>query len=120
MNYFDTANNYYIKKDYKSALMFYEKAIGLQENLTSALYNAAVCLIKLKDYEKAIHLLKRAIHFRNESKYFFNLAYCNMKLKNKRKALIYFNTAWSLDNSDSDCEKAISMIIKSYNNNFKK
>lgn len=120
MNYFDTANNYYIKKDYKSALIFYEKSIRLNENLTSALYNAAVCLIKLKEYQKAIHLLKRAISFKKESKYFFNLAYCNMRLKNKNKALIYFNTAWALDNSDNDCKKAISIIIKSYNNNFKK
>jgi hypothetical protein len=37
-------------------------------------------------------------------------------LKNNKKALVYFNTAWSLDNNDKDCEKAINLIIKNYAN----
>ena len=28
-----------------------------------------------------------------------------------KKALIYFNIAWSLDSSDTDCEKAINLIM---------
>ena len=34
------------------------------------------------------------------------------KLKEEiKKALIYFNIAWSLDSSDTDCEKAINLIM---------
>ncbi|SMC20758.1 Tetratricopeptide repeat-containing protein [Clostridium acidisoli DSM 12555] len=114
MNYFNDANDYYNKKDYKNALNFYLKSVKLKENETASLYNAAVCLIKLGTYDKAISLLERAIKLKQDSRYFFNLGYCNIMLKNKKKALIYFNTAWSLDNSDNDCERAISMITKSY------
>jgi hypothetical protein len=33
-------------------------------------------------------------------------------LKNTKKALIAFNTAWCLDNSDKDCEMAINILLK--------
>ena len=114
MNYFNEANDYYNKKEYKNALNLYIKSVNLKENEAASLYNAAVCLIKLGAYDKAIELLKKATKLKQDSRYFFNLGYCNVMLKNKKKALIYFNLAWSLDNSDSDCEKAISMITKSY------
>lgn len=32
-------------------------------------------------------------------------------LNEDKKALNYFNTAWSLDNSDLECEKAINLIL---------
>ncbi|WP_026884483.1 tetratricopeptide repeat protein [Clostridium akagii] len=117
MNYFNEANDYYNKMEYKVALNLYLKSAHLKENETASLYNAAVCLIKLGVYDKAIELLKKAISLKQDSRYFFNLGYCNVMLKDKKKALIYFNVAWSLDNSDSDCEKAISMITKSYKKN---
>jgi len=31
-----------------------------------------------------------------------------------KKALNYFNTAWSIDNTDTECEKAISFILSKY------
>ncbi|MDP4144298.1 MAG: tetratricopeptide repeat protein [Bacillota bacterium] len=113
MNYFEKANILYGKKDYKRALALYKKAIEFKDNEAAALYNSAVCLIKLKEYENAILLLKSAINLKQDSRYFFNLGYCYAMLNNKKKALLYFNTAWSLDNSDDDCEKAINMIIHS-------
>lgn len=113
MEYFNKANDLYNKKDYKEALNLYKKSIEIKENEAASLYNAAVCLIKLKSYEKAISLIKEAIYIKQDSKYFFNLGYCYAMLKNSPKALIYFNTAWSLDNNDSDCEKAIGLLIKS-------
>lgn len=113
MNYFEKANNLYNCKDYKNAISFYKKSIELKENQASSFYNSAVCFIKLKEYENAIPLLKSAIKHKNESKYFFNLAYCCAMTRNNKKALIYFNMAWCLDNSDSDCEKAINIIINS-------
>jgi tetratricopeptide (TPR) repeat protein len=117
MSYFQKANDLYNGKDYKQALAMYQKAIELKDNEAASLYNAAVCFIKLKDYEKAIPLLKSSIMKKREAKYFFNLGYCHAMLKDNKKALIYFNTAWSLDNTDSDCEKAINLIMKNYAKN---
>lgn len=117
MNYFEKANEYYNTKEYKKAIEHYQMAINLKENESASFYNAGVCFIKLKDYDKAITLLRKAIELRRESKYFFNLAYCYAMLKDTKKALIYFNTAWSLDNNDKDCEKAIKLIVQGYKKN---
>ena len=114
MNYFKEANNFYNRKDYISALSLYQKSIEVKQNEAASFYNWAVCLIKLKSYEEAIPLLKKALIIKQDSRYFFNLGYCHSMLKNRRKALMYFNTAWALDNNDTDCEKAINMITNSY------
>jgi ATP-dependent Clp protease ATP-binding subunit ClpC len=73
--------------------------------------------VKNESYEKAAELIKKAIHLKSDSKYFFNLGYCYAMLKNNRKALICFNTAWALDNSDSDCEKAVNKLLNYYKKN---
>jgi len=117
MSYFQRANELYNTKDYRKAIDFYRKAAEFKDNEAASLYNAAVCFIKLKEYEKAINLLKSAICKKADSKYFFNLGYCYAMLKDKRKALVNFNTAWALDNTDRDCEKAINLIIHQYKKN---
>lgn len=114
MSYFKKANELYSLKDYRTAIELYKKAAALKDNEAASTYNAAVCFIKLKEYNKAIPLLKTAIMSKPDSKYFFNLAYCYSMLKNDKKALIYFNMAWALDNEDRDCEKAINLILKKY------
>lgn len=58
--------------------------------------------------------LKLAVKIKNDNKYFFNIAYCHAMLNNTSKALYYFNLSWSINNEDSDCEKAINLIL---NNN---
>jgi tetratricopeptide (TPR) repeat protein len=117
MSYFQKANELYNSQDYIKAIDLYKKAAESKDNEAASLYNAAVCFIKLKMYEKAIPLLRSALHKRNDSKYFFNLGYCHAMLKDNKKALVYFNTAWSLDNDDKECEKAINLIIKNYAKN---
>lgn len=112
MSYFEKANELYNTKDYENAISLYKKAIENRENEACSYYNAAVCCIKLKEYSKGISLLRSALSLRQESKYFFNLAYCYAMLNDSKKALVYFNTAWALDNSDKDCEKAISLLTK--------
>lgn len=114
MSYFQEANDLYNTQDYKRAIVMYQKAVENKDNEAASLYNAAVCFIKLKLYERALPLLKSAIVQKRESKYFFNLGYCYAMLKDNKKALVYFNTAWSLDNDDKDCEKAINLIVKNY------
>lgn len=114
MSYFDEANNWYNRKQYKKAIDTYKKAIEIKDNKTASLYNTAVCFIKLREYEKALPLLKLAITEKQDSRYYFNLGYCYAMLKDAKKALIYFNTAWALDNNDIDCEKAINIIMEKY------
>lgn len=116
MNYFENANELYNKKEYKKAINIYKKAIEYKDNTTASLYNTAVCFIKLCDYKRAIPLLRSAIQEKQDSKYYFNLGYCYSMLKDSKKALINFNTAWALNNDDTDCEKAINIILNSYKN----
>ncbi len=112
MNYFNRANDYYNSKDYNSAIEMYKKSSTNQQNEPACLYNSAVCFIKLQQYNKAIPLLKSAINLKKQSIYFFNLAYCYAMEKDYKKALIHFNIAWSLDETDKDCEKAINLITR--------
>lgn len=114
MNYFQKGNELYNIQNYKKAIDMYKKAADEKINEASSLYNAAVCLIKLKNYKKAISFLSCAIEKDAQSKYFFNLAYCYSMLNNRQKALIYFNTAWALNHQDTDCEKAINFILNQY------
>lgn len=111
MNYFIKGNCYYSNKDYKNAILMYIKAVEEKDNEASARYNAAVCFIKLTEFEKAIPLLKSAIKIKPQGKYYYNLAYCYLMLKNIKKALVNFNIAWSIDNDDVDCENAINSIL---------
>ncbi|NLL31032.1 MAG: tetratricopeptide repeat protein [Clostridiales bacterium] len=112
MGNFTEGNNYYNKRDYKKAIASYKKAIEKGESTTCANYNLGVCYIKLKEYDLAIPYFKKAISMQNESKYFFNLAYCYAMKNEIKKALINFNIAWALDNTDEDCKKAIEIISK--------
>lgn len=111
LKYFNEGINCFNNKEYKRAIEMYEKSIALNENKSSSMYNAAVCCIKIKQYEKAISFLKPAIKMKEDSKYYFNLGYCYALTKNDKKALICFNKAWALNNDDSECEKAISLLL---------
>lgn len=110
MNYFIKANDLYKSKDYKNALDLYKKSAAERQFEAPSLYNSAVCYIKLKDYTSALPLIYKALSIRKESKYFFNLGYCYLMLNEPGKALIYFNTSWSMDNNDLECEKALTLI----------
>lgn len=111
MDYFSEANDLYKTKEYKRAIELYKKAVETKDNKAASLYNSAVCFIKLKEFGKAVPLLKTAIKENESSKYYFNLAYCFAMLKDNRKALVNFNTAWAINNDDDDCKKAINIII---------
>lgn len=110
MNYFLKGNELYNTKNYDEALDYYEKAIENNECEYHSYYNSGVCYIKLKEYNKAIDMIKKALSLHQDPKYFFNLAYCYSMIDDEVKALRYFNLSWALDNSDTDCEKAIKLI----------
>jgi tetratricopeptide (TPR) repeat protein len=113
VSYFEEGNLSFDAQKYRLAISAYKKAIAAKEQHEAySLYNLAVCYIQLKQYNKAIPILKSAISKRTESKFYFNLAYSYLKLNDTKKALIYFNTAWALNPEDKECEKAINIILK--------
>ena len=111
MNYFSEANKLYNTKEYEKAIEYYKKAVESDENKACSYYNSGVCFIKLKNYDEAIFMIKEAIKLQRDSKYFFNLGYCYAMKDLNDKALIYFNMSCSLNNKDTDCEKAINLIL---------
>ena len=111
MNFFNEGNKHYNLKDYEKAIDLYKLSIENNENIACSYYNCGVCFIKLKEFDKAMEMIKKALTMQQESKYYFNLAYCYAMKEDVKKALIYFNMAWSLDSSDTDCEKAIKLIL---------
>lgn len=115
MNFFQLGNKLYNNKQYLEALDYYEKAIQSDENTACSYYNAGVCSIKIKDFNRAIIYTKNAIRLSEDSKYYFNLAYAYAMMDDNQKALLYFNKAWALNTEDEDCEKAINLILKKVN-----
>ena len=111
MSNFSKGNELYNTRNYSDAINYYKKALDNDECKCHSYYNAGVCYIKLKQYEKAIEMITKALELYQDSTYFFNLAYCYSMINNNSKALRYFNLAWALDNADIDCEKAISLIL---------
>ncbi|MBW6410061.1 tetratricopeptide repeat protein [Clostridium weizhouense] len=111
MNYFNEGNKLYNSKDYIKAIDCYKKSAIQKQNEACSYYNAGVCFIKLKDFNKAIIMLKNAIAIQYESKYFFNLGYCYTMKEDLNKALQFFNIAWCLNDTDTDCEKAINLLL---------
>lgn len=111
MNYFNEGNKLYNVQNYLRAIDCYKKSAIQKQNEACSYYNAGVCFIKLKEFDKAIIMLKNAISIQRESKYYFNLGYC-YTMKNKLdRALQFFNVAWAINNNDIDCEKAITLLI---------
>ena len=111
MNYFNEGNKFYNIQDYKRALDCYTKSASQNLNEACSYYNCGVCFIKLKNFDDAIIALNKAISLKRESKYFFNLGYCYVMKECFNTALRLFNLAWSIDPNDTDCEKAINLII---------
>ncbi|MFL0197756.1 tetratricopeptide repeat protein [Clostridium sp. WILCCON 0269] len=114
MKYFKRASEYYNRQDYKRAIAIYNRAVKNRDNELASVHNIALCHVKLKQYNKAIPLLKITTAKNPTGNYFFNLAYTYMMVKNYKKALVYFNTAWSLSPENSNCATMINYILSIY------
>ena len=111
MNYFNEGNKFYNRKEYNKAIECYQKSIVQDLNRPCSYYNICVCFIKLKKFDDAIDMLKKAISLQKESKYYFNLGYCYSMKNCLDKAIRHFNLAWSMAPDDDECEKAVNLII---------
>lgn len=116
---FEQANTVYRSGDYTKALELYREHLKTNPNDPSSQYNAGVCCLRLKRYKMSIKYFLKAIELHKEqkaddiqlSKYYYNLAMAHARLNDNKTALRLFNYAWTLNNYDSDCEKAIKVIL---------
>lgn len=109
------ANKCYSSKDYEKAIKLYEECIGKNYELFKCNYNIGNCHIRTLDYKKAIQFLKESLAHKTDSRSYFNIGYCQSMIGDLKQAYINFNIAWSLDNDDKECEKAINLILEKLN-----
>lgn len=85
-------NCYYLKNDYKKAILFYNKAKGLNPNFTPALNNLGVVFQTQGDFKKALFFYKSAVNLSAAAKTpRFNLANIYLKFGIVNKACSLFN-----------------------------
>lgn len=98
---------YYRKKDYENAILFFKKSIDQDNNYVEAINNLGFVYYKNSDYENALKYVQKAIELDPERKTaYLNLADIYFELNQKEKAkenyLIYLETA-----KDNDFKKKI-------------
>lgn len=112
---FERGNELYNKGKYMRAINEYIEAIEDCEEIESSHYNMGVTYIKLRDYDKAIRCLKKAISFSRQSKYFFNLGCCYYNKRDLGSAMFNLIIAYELDDEDEDLKEAIDIVSKVIN-----
>lgn len=112
MDYFDEGNKLYNIRNYKQAIKKYKKSIEFKVHEERSYYNMGCCYIKLKDYNKAIECLRKAMSFSRESEYYFNLGYCYAYKEDYGSSLFNFIIASKLDENDYDAVKAINVLTE--------
>ncbi len=74
------------------------------------------CYIKIKEYNKAIKAFKSVLRISDQySNAYYNLGFAYSMIDDYKKAYRYFNIAWSLNNEDQECEKAIKLLESKLN-----
>lgn len=114
--FFELGTEKYNKNEYRDAIKLFKQSFKNDYKKPASLFNIAICYIKLNQIDQAINLLKKALEMKFDSKYLYNLAYCYYMKKDYKKALVYFNYSWALDNEDTECEKAINNVLRKISN----
>lgn len=117
---FRIGNEYFAKKDYKRALLFFKKSIELADNhfkkyniikYSDFFYNIGVCFTKLNYIEAAIELYSYTIMLNPQnSRAFYNIGYHELKRNNIQKAYLYVKRALCINQNDDDYKSAINII----------
>ena len=111
-------NCYYLMKDYKKAIMFYNKAKGLNSNYIPAQNNLGVVFQTQGDFKKALYFYKNAVNLGAASKTpRFNLANIYLKFGIISKACGIFNALAAGSPSDFDIINAranCSLLNRNY------
>lgn len=110
------ANKFYSNKEYTKAIDLYKQCIDNDEQKEQAYYNMGTCYIKIKEYNKAIKAFKSVLRISDQySNAYYNLGFAYSMIDDYKKAYRYFNIAWSLNNEDQECEKAIKLLESKLN-----
>ncbi len=112
---FYRAKTFYLKGDYKKALILYSQYLkGSRKSLT-LYYNIGTVYLKMKEYELAEKYLIKVIKGTNEKslkkRALFNLAYIMYKKGEKEKALTLFKESAIIDSEDIVCKKNIELLL---------
>lgn len=113
---FEEANILCNNKEYTKAIDLYKQCIDNDEQTEKAYYNLGTCYIKIKEYTKAIDAFRTVLKIDDTyANAYYNLGYVYSMIDDCKKAYRCFNIAWSLNNEDQECEKAIKLLEKKLN-----
>jgi tetratricopeptide (TPR) repeat protein len=116
MGLFNEANILCNNKEYTKAIAIYKKCIDNDEETEQAYYNLGTCYIKMKEYNKAIDTFRTVLKINDTyANAYYNLGYVYSMIDDCKKAYRCFNIAWSLNNEDQECEKAIKLLENKLN-----
>lgn len=116
MGLFNEANILCNNKEYTKAIAIYKQCIDNDEQTEKAYYNLGTCYIKMKEYNKAIDTFRTVLKINDTYvNAYYNLGYAYSRIDDCKKAYRCFNIAWSLNNEDQECEKAINLLSSKLN-----
>lgn len=96
--WFNLGAAYQADGNFEKAQVAFDYVIIIDENFHAAYFNKANVLVRLKRYEEAIDLYKKALSFEIlDSLIFFYIGDCYDHLENHKKALTYFEKAIKKD-----------------------
>lgn len=115
MDDFEMGYNFYSKKNYEDALVYFKKHFEEDKKNSVVLYNIGVCYVKTKEYEKAIDIFNQVLEMKSISSKttansLFNIGYSYSALKEIGKAYQYIARSWCINPLDEDCVKALTLI----------
>jgi tetratricopeptide (TPR) repeat protein len=111
-------NCYYLMKDFKKAILYYNKAKGINPNYVPAVNNVGVVFQAQGDFKQALYFYKNAVNLAAGSKTpRFNMANLYLKFGNTNKACGIFNALASGSQMDSDILNARANCLL-FNRNY--
>ena len=98
--YYILSTSYIMKKDYKNASIYLEKALELNPEHISMLNSLGVCYMNLKEYDKALVTLQKAfLSDEKNSLTVYNLGILYQTMGEYNQALKFFQISYSIDPS---------------------
>lgn len=106
--YFDKANTYFDKKDYKTAILYCDSTITENPEHQEAYAFRGVSKFNLKQFKEAIEDFNLAlILVPGYAEVYYFRGFCHMELGNKKKACADWTEAYNLG-----MKKAMKLIVK--------
>ncbi len=107
--------SYFAKKDYKNAIVYFEKTVGLSYNpRREDYYHLGFSYYYQKNFEKAAEYLSMVTSSNDKmaQNAYYHLAYCHLKLNDKKRARVAFEAASQNDFDKDIQEDALFNTIK--------